>query len=166
MDDSGFRDYFSSRLDSLRRTAYLMCGDWHTADDVVSVAVLKVYQSWRRISRMDNVDAYVRRAVINAWLDERRRPWRRERSVPELPADVKPADDRLVDDRLSIVKHLEALPPRRRAVIVLRYYCDLSVEDTAQVLECSAGTVKSQTARALETLRAAMVNVSDLVSEG
>jgi len=166
MDDAGFRDYIGSRLDRLRRTAFLMCGDWHTADDVVSTAVLKVYQDWRRISRMEHLDAYVRRAVVNAWLDERRRPWRRERSVPELPPRAHPADDHSVHDRIAILEHLDALPARRRAVIVLRFYCDLSVEETAQVLDCSPGTVKSQTARALDTLRASMVDVPDLVSEG
>jgi RNA polymerase sigma-70 factor (sigma-E family) len=163
MDDAGFRDYVSARLEPLRRTAYLMCGDWHTADDLVSTAVLKVYRDWRRISRMDNVDAYVRRAVINAWLDERRRPWRRERSVPELPPRAQPGVDRSVDDRLAVLGLLDALPARQRAVVVLRYYCDLSVEETAQVMECSPGTVKSQAARALASLRTSMVDVSDLV---
>jgi len=163
MDDSGFREYVGSRLDPLRRTAYLMCGDWHTADDIVSTALLKLYRDWRRISRMEHLDAYARRAVINAWLDERRRPWRRERSVEALPPRAVPAGDGAVDDRLAVLRHLDALPARRRAVIVLRYYCDLSVEETAEVMECSPGTVKSQTTRALETLRASMADVSDLV---
>jgi RNA polymerase sigma-70 factor (sigma-E family) len=160
MDDAGFREYIGPRLDPLRRTAYLMCGDWHTADDVVSSVVLKLYQGWARIVRMENLDAYVRRAIVNAWLDERRRPWRRERPLPasELPASGQPAGDRGVHDRLAILRHLDALPRRRRAVIVLRYYCDLSVEDTAEVLGCSPGTVKSQAARALETLRGSMVD--------
>jgi RNA polymerase sigma-70 factor (sigma-E family) len=163
VDEAGFREYIGPRLDPLRRTAYLICGDWHTADDVVSTAVLKIYQGWRRISRMENLDAYVRRAVVNAWLDERRRPWRRERSVPELPPRSQPGHDGPVNQKLSILEHLAVLPARRRAVIVLRYYCDLSVEETAQVLECSTGTVKSQTTRALETLRASMIDVPDLL---
>jgi RNA polymerase sigma-70 factor (sigma-E family) len=141
----------------------LICGDLHLADDVVATALLNVYQSWRRISQVENIDAYMRRAVINAWLDERRRPWRRERSVPELPPKARSDADDAVHDRLAILRHLDALPARRRAVIVLRFYCDLSVEETARVLECSAGTVTSQTTRALETLRASMVDVSDLV---
>jgi RNA polymerase sigma-70 factor (sigma-E family) len=163
MDDTSFRDFIGSRLDGLRRTAYLMCGDWHLADDVVSDAVVKIFRSWRRVSRMENLDAYVRRAVVNAWLDDRRRPWRRERLVAELPSIAQPAGDRSVNDRLAVLKHLEALPARRRAVIVLRYYCDLSVDETAAVLECSPGTVKSQTAKALETLRTSMLDVPDLV---
>jgi len=166
MDEAGFRGYFAPRLDPLRRTAYLMCGDWHTADDVVSTVVVRMFRDWDRISRVENLDAYVRRAVVNAWLDERRRPWRRERPVPELPVRAAPAAQGAVTDRLSLAAHLAALPPRRRAVIVLRYYCDLSVEETARVLECTEGTVKSQTARALATLRASMTGVPDLVCEG
>ncbi len=164
MDDDSFRDFIGVRLDPLRRTAYLMSGDWHAADDVVSTAVTKIYQDWRRISQMENLDAYVRRTLVNTWLMERRRPWRRERSVPVLPPVAgQRADDQTVNDRLSLLKHLAALPPRQRAVVVLRFYCDLSVEQTAQVLECSTGTVKSQAARALVTLRAAMIDVPDLV---
>jgi RNA polymerase sigma-70 factor (sigma-E family) len=163
MDDAGFREYIGARLDPLRRTAYLMCGDWHTADDVVSSVVLKLYQGWNRIARMENLDAYARRAVVNAWLDERRRPWRRERPVPasDLPTGGAIAGDPGIHDRLAILRHLNALPARRRAVIVLRYYCDLSVEDTAEVLGCSPGTVKSQAARALDTLRGSMVDLRE-----
>ncbi len=95
MDDTSFREFIGSRLDGLRRTAYLMCGDWHLADDVVSDAVVKIFRNWRRISRMENLDAYVRRAVVNAWLDDRRRPWRRERSVPSCRRSLnRPAIDR------------------------------------------------------------------------
>ena len=164
MDDDSFREYIGVRLDPLRRTAYLICGDWHSADDVVSTAITKIYQDWHRISQMDNPDAYLRRVLVNTWLMERRRPWRRERSVPDLPAVAgQPGDDRSVHERLSLLKHLTALPPRQRAAVVLRFYCDLSVEQTAQVLQCNPGTVKSQVARALVTLRAAMIDVPDLV---
>jgi RNA polymerase sigma-70 factor (sigma-E family) len=162
MDEAGFREFIGARMETLRRAAYLMCGDWHTADDVVATAVVKVYRDWGRLSRMGHLDAYVRRMVLTAWLDEKRRPWRRERAVPQLPVRAVAADDRAVTDRIAITGHLAALPSRRRAVIVLRYYCDLSVEETAEVLGCSTGTVKSQTARALDSLRASMVDVPDL----
>jgi RNA polymerase sigma factor (sigma-70 family) len=104
---------------------------------------------------MQNMDAYVRRMMLNAWLDERRRPWRREHSTGEPP-------DRLVDgpdsaQRLALMTYLNELPPKRRAVLVLRYFCDLSVEETAEALRCSTGTVKSQTSRALEALRLRLV---------
>lgn len=162
MDDAGFREFVSSRLDRLRHTAYLICGDWHTADDAVSTALLKLYRNWPRVSQVENLDAYLRRALVNAWLDDRRRPWRRERSVSELPPRAVPAEDGSVNDRLTVLQHLAALPPRQRAVIVLRFYCEASVEETAQLLQCSQSTVKSQTARALETLRSSIVDVSDL----
>jgi RNA polymerase sigma-70 factor (sigma-E family) len=154
----GYREYVTARLDQLRRTAYLLCGDWHTADDLVSTALVRLLRHWRRVSKMDSPDAYVRRVLLRVWLDERRRPWRREHStelVPEPAAGgaVGPGPDGVVE-RLAIVALLAELPPRRRAVLVLRYFCDLSVEETAAELGCSTGTVKSQTARAIEGLRA------------
>jgi RNA polymerase sigma-70 factor (sigma-E family) len=159
---SDYREYVTGRMDQLRRTAYLLCGDWHTADDLVSTALVKLYRHWSRVSTMDNVDAYSRRTLVRAWLDERRRPWRRERPAEFLPdrpdASAGSAPD--VVDRVTLLAQLAQLPPRRRAVIVLRYFCDLSIEDTAEVLECSTGTVKSQTARALETLRTRLVGLA------
>ena len=97
---------------------------------------------------MEHVDAYVRGMLTNAWLDERRRPWRRERATDEVPDQVEaclaPGG---VADREMLLDLLARLPSRRRAVVVLRYYCDLSVEETARALGISAGTVKSQAAR-------------------
>jgi RNA polymerase sigma-70 factor (sigma-E family) len=151
-DVAGYRDYVAGRMDQLRRTAYLLCGNWHTADDLTSTALVKLLRHWRRVSAMENIDGYLRRTLLRAWLDERRRPWHREHSraaVPDLAA--RPAYD--VADRMAVLDLLNDLPPRRRAVLVLRYFCDLSVEETAETLGCSTGTVKSQTARALDTLR-------------
>ena len=151
-DVAGYRDYVAGRIDRLRRTAYLLCGDWHTADDLTSTALVKLLRHWRRVSAMENIDGYLRRTLLRAWLDERRRPWRREQVrafVPDLAA--RPAYD--VADRMAVLDLLNDLPARRRAVLVLRYFCDLSVEETAEALGCSTGTVKSQTARALDTLR-------------
>ncbi|HEX5541528.1 MAG TPA: SigE family RNA polymerase sigma factor [Micromonospora sp.] len=154
-DVEGYRDYVAARLDQLRRTAYLLCGNWHTADDLVSTALVKLLRHWHRVSAMENPDAYVRRVLLRAWLDERRRPWRRENSwesVPDRPADQAGPDG--VADRLTLLALLAELPPKRRAVLVLRYFCDLSVEETARELGCAEGTVKSQTARAIAALRA------------
>jgi RNA polymerase sigma-70 factor (sigma-E family) len=150
-----FRAYMASRLEVLRRTAYLLCGDWHRADDLVSTALMKMYGHWSRVSTMDNIDAYARRTLLRTWLNERRRGWRRE--VPagaELPDAAHGGHERGVTDRLTVVAALAELSPKRRAVIVLRYFCDLSVEQTAEILGCSTGTVKSQTARSLDALRA------------
>ena len=151
-DVAGYREYVSGRLDRLRRTAYLLCGDWHTADDLVSTALVKLLKHWRRVSAMDNIDAYARRVLLRAWLDERRRPWRREHARAELP-DVPAIARYDVAERMAVVALLAELPARRRAVLVLRFFCDLSVEETAEALGCTTGTVKSQTARGLDTLR-------------
>jgi RNA polymerase sigma-70 factor (sigma-E family) len=156
-DETSYREYVRHRLDGLRRTAFLLCGDWHLADDLVSIALVKLLRHWPRVSAMDQPDAYVRRMLLRALLDERRRPWRRERPTDALPDRVTAPDD--PSERLAILALLAELPPRRRAVLVLRYFCDLSVEDTAAALDCTEGTVKSQTARALDTLRARLVGV-------
>lgn len=84
-DIESYREYVGARLEPLRRTAYLLCGDWHTADDLVSTALVKLLRHWRRVSAMENPDAYVRRTLLRAWLDERRRPWRREAAWAEVP---------------------------------------------------------------------------------
>lgn len=161
MDVTGYHEYVSGRLESLRRTAYLLCGDWHTADDLVSVALTRLFRHWQRVSTMDNIDGYARRVLLRAWLNELRRPWRRERSfaaVPDAPSAATGPEG--VPERLAILALLAELPPRRRAVLVLRYFCDLSVEDTAAELGVSTGTVKSQTARALDALRGRLVGLS------
>ncbi len=154
-DVAGYREYVAGRMDQLRRTAYLLCGDWHTADDLVSTALVKLLRHWRRVSAMENVDGYLRRVLLRAWLDERRRPWRREHARAVVPdSAARPGYD--VADRMAVLDLLNELPARRRAVLVLRFFCDLSVEETAEALGCATGTVKSQTARALEALRTRM----------
>ncbi len=153
--DDGYRDFVSSRLDRLRRTAFLLCRDWHLADDLVSITLTKLYRHWSRARAADNLDAYVRGMLTNAWLDERRRPWHRESTVEELP-EVEVSDEP-PPDQAELSRLLTALPPGQRAVVVLRFYCDLSVAQTAEQLGISAGAVKSQSARGLATLRLATV---------
>ncbi|MCA1834759.1 MAG: SigE family RNA polymerase sigma factor [Actinobacteria bacterium] len=134
----------------LRRLAYLVCGDWHRAEDVVQTALANLYVHWSRIRRDEGAGPYARRAVVNAAIDERRRPWRRERPVQELPdgpaVREEPMDAAVVDALLS-------LPPRQRAVVVLRYVEDIDVAQTAHLLGISSGTVKSQAAKGLQALR-------------
>ncbi|MFJ8578965.1 SigE family RNA polymerase sigma factor [Micromonospora sp. NPDC093277] len=156
-DEDEYRQFVVARLEALRRTAYLLCRDWHTADDLVSITIGKLYRHWRRVRAAENVDAYVRGMLTNAWLDEQRRPWRREWATDEVPdhADIVLPEPSLAD-REMLLDLLGQLPPRRRAVLVLRFYCDLSVEETADTLGISSGTVKSQAARGLETLRLLM----------
>lgn len=149
----------TGRLEPLRVTAYLLCRNWHTADDLVSITIGKLYRHWPRVRSMDHVDAYVRGMLTNAWLDERRRPWRREKVTDELPERTDPAlPQAALADREVLLDLLAQLPARRRAVVVLRFYCDLSVEQTAEVLGISTGTVKSQAARGLESLRTVAMN--------
>ena len=149
-DEAAFREYVAARMERLRRTAYLYCRDWHTADDLVSTTLVKLYQHWRRAQQANSLDAYVYGILAHAWLDEKRRPWRREHVVPDVPDRVLP--DRTVADN-DVLGLLASLPAGRRACLVLRFYCDLSVEQTAEILGISPGTVKSQTARGLAMLR-------------
>jgi RNA polymerase sigma-70 factor (sigma-E family) len=152
-EEDEFRQYVVVRMDRLRRAAYLLCRDWHLADDLVSVTISKLYHHWRRIQSTEAIDAYVHKILLRSWLDERRRPWRREHATAELPHEpAYPGVD--ASDRMAFLDLLDGLTPRRRAAVVLRFYCDLSVDDTADILSCSPGTIKSLTARALETLRA------------
>lgn len=151
-EEERFRVFVAERMDRWRRTAFLLSRDWHTADDLVSVTIGRLYRHWRRVRAADNPDAYAQRVLTRAWLDETVRPWRRERAVAELPERAVYEPHGFLDrDGLNAL--LGGLGPRQRAVVVLRYYLDYSVEETAEVLGISVGTVKSQSARGLETLR-------------
>ncbi len=157
MRDEHERDYgefVQARLDRLRRFGYLLCGDWHLAEDAVQAALTRLYVVWPRVSRVGEVDAYVRRIVVTCLADERRRGFRRrERSTATPPERAVTDHAEATAARLSAAGALARLPPRQRAAIVLRYWEDLSVEQTARLLGCSTGTVKSQCARGLQTLR-------------
>jgi len=159
-EEARFSVYVTARRDQVRRTAYLMCGDWHRADDLTQIAFVKLYGAWSQIRDYGALDAFVRRCLMRATVDESRRPWRRERAVEELPevADVSPISGDFastVVDREVVRQALEQVPPGQRAVLVLRYYEGLDVSATAAALECSEGNVKSQTARGLAALKAA-----------
>ncbi|MBO2464559.1 SigE family RNA polymerase sigma factor [Actinomadura violacea] len=159
--DDEFTAYVTARTPWLRRVAYLLCQDWHRADDLVQTAITRLYLHWRRASAADNVDGYARTVLVRVFLAEQRGGWRRRvRLVPEPPDESGGPPD--LDGRLDLRDALAALPPRQRAAVVLRFYCDLSVEQTAAVLDCSAGTVKSQTARGLDALRRVLQPVQSL----
>ena len=153
VDEDAYREYVVNHLDPLRRTAYLLCRNWHTADDLVSVTITKLYRSWGRAARVESLDAYVRQILVNTWRDEGRRPWRRERATERVP-DRAAAGEPELAGQLGALDLLQALPPRQRAAVVLRFYCDLSIEQTAAALGCTTGTVKSLTSRGLAALRA------------
>jgi RNA polymerase sigma-70 factor (sigma-E family) len=154
-DRLAFREFVAARSAHLRRVAYLVCGDWHLAEDAVSTALAKLYVAWHRIRDVGRVDAYARTMVIRAVMDEHRRPWRREHARDNQDAIDLEAPDHAdaVDDKVVLRRALRQLPKGRRAVLVLRFYEGLSVEETAEALGLSTGTVKSQTARGLSALR-------------
>ena len=156
VDDMEFVDFVDGHARELRRTAYLMCGDWQRAEDATQDALVKLYVAWSRLERGGGLRAYAHRAVTTAVLDQGRRPWRREVGGRLLPdAGVDPTEQ--VDRHLAVVRALQALPHRRRQCVVLRYFADLSVEETARHLGIATGTVKSQTARALAQVRDSLV---------
>ena len=148
-----FASYVAARRVALRRTAYLLTGDWDRAEDVVQDALARLFVHWRRAQRAGSVDAYCRRAVVNAFLSEGRRPWRRERSTDHLPEQEHVDPSGSSDDRDVLRRALAELGPSQRAIVVLRYWDDLSVEETAAVLGTSTGNVKSQASRGLAHLR-------------
>ena len=151
MNESAFIEYVAARRPQLFRTACLMCGDPHRAEDVVQDALTRLYAAWGRVERMDNIDGYVRSIVVNAHYSDRRRPWRRER--PSEPRDVPLETGFAVEDAEVIRAALAALPPGQRRVIVLRHIWNLTIEETAAELRISTGTVKSQSADAVAALR-------------
>jgi RNA polymerase sigma-70 factor (sigma-E family) len=149
--EDAFRAFALSRRPALRRTAFLLCGDWHQADDLVQATMVKLYVAWPRIRAEGPPDAYAQRTLVRCFIDERRRPWRRESPVEIADhLEVTPDTDEDLHDLRSA---LDRLPKRQRATLLLRFWLDMSVAQTADALGCSDGTVKSQTARALTTLR-------------
>jgi RNA polymerase sigma-70 factor (sigma-E family) len=152
--DAAFEAYFAARSDAMRGTAYLLCGDWHRAEDLVQLTFTKIYLAWRRIQRHEAMDSYTRQTLVRTFLSERRRGWFRHESVGSPTADrAAPSSYGHADERVVLLEALAKVPPRQRAVLVLRYWEDVSVEQTAALLECSQGNVKSQAARGLATLR-------------
>ncbi len=150
--DAEFAEYFNARAPGLRRLAFSLCGDWHTADDLVQTTFVKLYGHWRRV-RSGAVDAYTRRILINSYLSHRRN-LRREHVTPDVPELAAPGE--LPDPSREIARALAALPARQRAVVVLRHLEDLSVTEVADLLGIAEGTVKSQTARGVAALREAL----------
>ncbi len=154
--EAAVEEYFSARAAGMRRTAYLVVRDWHTAEDMVQACFIQLYRHWPRI-RTETVDAFARRTLVNLCLSHLRKN-RKERLTGE-PPETSSLDR--TDDH-DVVRTLAVLPPQQRAVVALRFLDDLSVAEVAQVLGIAEGTVKSQTARALATLR---THLPDLASE-
>lgn len=152
--DTEFEAYMSARQPSLLRTAYLLSGDRHTAEDLVQTALAKLYLSWDKVQRRELLDGYVRRIIVN----EHNSLWRRAWKKRELPTDTVPDHQTVSHEhdhgrRAALWDFVQTLPRKQRAVIVLRYYEDLSEAETADILGISVGTVKSQASRALAAMR-------------
>ena len=151
--DADFSAYMAARQPALYRTAYLLAGDHASAEDLLQNAFAKLYLSWDKIRDQGALDGYVRRIMVNENNSLWRRAWkRREHSTDTMP-DTGSHDT--YDDGMggALWSYVQTLPPKQRAVIVLRYYEQLSEAETADVLGISVGTVKSQTSRALAALR-------------
>ncbi|MFE5142442.1 SigE family RNA polymerase sigma factor [Streptomyces fagopyri] len=150
-DPESFEVFAQASQRRLYRTAYLLCGDPDTARDLTQTTLAKLFQHWQRASAADHVEAYARTVLTRTYLAERRRRLR------DLLAHSRP-DPRSASDhsdlRVTLISALAELPPRARAMVVLRYWEDLSVESVAELLKCSESTVKSQCSRSLARLRA------------
>lgn len=151
--DQAYVEFVDARRGALVRTAFLLCGDWHRAEDLVQQALVKLYVSWPRVAGQGGEDAYTRRILVNTHVDDWR--WRHRR--PETPVgehrDAEPVPAGASEDRDALRQALAALPEGQRKVVVLRFWLDLSVEQVAADLGVSTGTVKSQSSRGLERLR-------------
>lgn len=158
--DDEFTEFVAARSAQLVRTAFLLCGDRHKAEDLVQITLTKLYLAWPRVDRLGGVDAYARRILVRASIDESRRPWRRERPGYDPASGITgPAATEShppVDERSAVLVALRGLPTRQRAAVVLRHWHDLSVDETAALMHCSTSAVKTHCARGLERLRAAL----------
>jgi RNA polymerase sigma-70 factor (sigma-E family) len=152
--DEEFVEFAEIASPQLRRTAFLLCGNWHTAEDLVQTTLARVFVSWRKIRRRDAARAYAARTLVNTYLAEKRSKRSAEILTDRFPE--RPVEPHAPETRIVVLSVLATLPPRARAVVVLRYWEDLSVDQVAAMLSCSPGNVKSLAAGALSKLRAAV----------
>jgi RNA polymerase sigma-70 factor (sigma-E family) len=159
--DAAFTEFATASRARLRNAAYLMCGDWERAADHVQEGLIRVYVAWPRLVRKGGEFSYARKAVVSAFLDASRRRSSTERPQEDDPTRSSSEDvAEAVTDRAALMVALARLPRRQRACVVLRYFEDLDVRETAAVMGCSEGTVKSQTSRALASLRSMFESAS------
>jgi RNA polymerase sigma-70 factor (sigma-E family) len=149
--EAEYAEYFAVRAIALRRLAYALSGDWHLAEDLTQQTFLQLYRHWKRIDK-GLLDAYSRKALVNAFLTHKRSR-RREQMMAQVPDQPVAVEE---PPGLDIRQALDALPPRQRAMVVLRHLEDISVAEAAELLGVTEGTVKSQTARGLDKLRATL----------
>jgi len=154
-EPEGFHAYVVARQGDLLRLARMLTADWASAQDLVQASLERVWPRWNHVVRGGDPDAYVRRVLINLHLKGGRRRWHGELPFAQIPEAISDEGNpfEAADLRQTVHGLLPSLPPRQRAVVVLRFYADLTEAATADLLGCSVGTVKSQTAKALRTLR-------------
>ncbi len=155
-------EFVRERSLALRRTAYLLCGSWATGDDLVQESLAKVYVAWPRISSPRAVESYTRTTMLRTYLNHRRK-WGREVTLAAVPDHG--TDDRDTALTVTLSALLRELPSKQRAVLVLRFYQDLSVPQIATELGIPEGTVKSQLSRGLATMRTRLGDRSDETGE-
>src|SRR3954447_9502508 len=150
---SAFADLVEGRSTALLRLAFAVVGDYQLAKDLLQEAMIKTYVAWPRLREPSAAEAYVRRTIVTTAISWRRRPSFHEPPVEVLPEGEHGDETDRVTTHRVLWMHVRGLPPRQRAALVLRYYEDLSEAETAQLMGCSVGTVKSQVAAALVKLR-------------
>lgn len=152
--EESYAQFVLTRQDHLRTVAFALCGDWHRAEDLLQTAFVKLYLAWPRVHEFEHPEAYVRKILVRANIDEHRRPWRRrevstDRHI-ESPASV--GEDAL-EERDVLIAALRALTARQRACVVMRHWLELSTAETAEALGISEGAVKTHASRGRERLR-------------
>ncbi len=161
-----FEDWLAAREGALQRTAHLLTGDVHSAQDLVQTTLAKLYLRWDRVRSVDNIDAYARKALLNEHRSSWRRPVRRAEqlveAVPDLPAPDPPGYD---GSREAVWRFVCSLPAKQRTVVVLRFYEQLTEAEIADLMGISVGTVKSQSSRAIAALRARLPDHPEISGE-
>lgn len=161
--DAEFAEWMEARQRRLLRTAYLLTGNVHEAEDLVQTALAKVYLAWDRVSKAQSIDAYARKILVNEHTSMWRRMWRQRETVTDTTTYDVPIDSPQYDGvSAALWETVRSLPERQRAVVVLRYYEQLSEKEAAEALGVSVGTIKSQSSRALDTLRGQLGSRTDL----
>ncbi len=165
-DAPTFEEYAGSAWPSLYRYAYLLAGNHADAEDIAQQTLVKAYRSWSRVERSDSPAAYLRQILTNTYLSQRRPKARQLELLTDAPPEPGHVTAAGPEDRMALWPSVNSLPPRQRAVIVLRYYEDLSEQEIADVLGCSRGNVKSTAHHALKSLRAALATQGADASDG
>jgi RNA polymerase sigma-70 factor (sigma-E family) len=158
-----YQEFAATRAAQLFRLAYLMCGDWHEAQDLVQTCLAKLYASWNRVQRVDSIDAYARRTLINSYMSHRRLRRNSELPIAEFSDTQTAVQYSNPELRLVLISALSTLPPRGRAVMVLRYLEDQSVEAVADLFETTPSAIKSICNRSLRQLRGLLAEQRELL---